>query len=113
MSFQKIWCSRTAAFQKIRTAEGGSIAPNFAKGVVSEKLVLSNRGVSENQHSEGRFDSTKFSEGCCFRKFDTIEPLRVQKIKTTKSGSIGPNFRKGVVSENLVLSNRSAFIGFV
>ena len=38
--------------------------------------------------------------------------MRVQKIKTTKSGSIGPNFQKGVVSENLVLSNRCAFIGF-
>ena len=74
--------------------------------------MLSNRCVSENQDSEGRFDSTKFCEGCPFLKFGAIEPLRVQKIKSTKSGSIGPNFQKGVVSENLVLSNRCAFIGF-
>ena len=43
VSFQNIWCYRTAAFQKIRTAKGGSISPNFPKGVVSESLVLSNR----------------------------------------------------------------------
>ena len=74
--------------------------------------MLSNRCVSENQDSEGRFDSTKFCEGCPFLKIWCHRTVACSKIKTTKSGSIAPNFQKGVVSENLVLSNRCAFIGF-
>ena len=56
--------STRCIFQTMKTAKSGSIAPNFPKGVVAENLVLSNRCISENQDSEGRFDSTKFSEGC-------------------------------------------------
>ena len=107
----------------MKTAKSGSIAPNFPKGVLSENLVLSNRCISKNQDSEGRFDSTKFSEGCRFRN----EPLHFkksgqrravrqhqifrrvsfqktwcyrtaafQKIRTAKGGSIAPNCPKGV-----------------
>ena len=63
---QRFKVKKSAAFSEKRS---GSMAPNFPKGVVSENIVLSNRCVTENQDSEGRFDNTKFSEGCRFKKF--------------------------------------------
>ena len=41
---------------------------------------------SEDEDSEGRLGSTKFSEVCCFRKSGAIEPLRFQKraVHSTK-----------------------------
>ena len=62
--FRKFGAIDPLHFQTMKTAKSGSIAPNFPNGVVAENLVLSNRCISENQDSEGRFDSTKFSEGC-------------------------------------------------
>ena len=35
--------------------------------------------LPENENSEGRLDSAKFSEGCRFRKFGAPEPLRFRK----------------------------------
>ena len=87
----------------MKTKKGWSIAPKFPKGVVSENLVLSNRCVSENQDSEGRFDSTKFYEGCRFRHFGAVEPQCFQKkdfdsvseVSFQKFGAIEPlRFRK-------------------
>ena len=50
------------------TNRGGSIAPNFLKGFLSENLVISNRctavlSIANTDNKHGRFDSTKFSEG--------------------------------------------------
>ena len=53
-----------------------------------------------------------------FRKFGVIEPMRccvmlcypLQMMATNRGGSIAPNFLKGFLSENLVLSNRCAAV---
>ena len=60
---------------------GGSKAPKFLKGCLSENLVLSNRcaavlSIENDGNKQGQFDSTKFSEGFSFIKFCAIEPLR-------------------------------------
>ena len=99
-------------FQILKTNRGGSIAPNFLKGFLSENLVLSNRcdavlSISNTENKQGRFDSTKFSEGFSFRKFGAIEPLRCCVIH---GGSIAPNFLKRFLSEKLVLSNCCAAV---
>ena len=108
-----IWCYRTAAlpcypFQKLKTNRGGSIVPNFLKGFLSENLVLSNRcadvfSIANTDNKHWRFDSTTSCEGLSFRKFGSIEPLRCCVIH---GGSKAPNFLKGSLSDNLVLSNR-------
>ena len=98
--------SRT--FQKINTAKGGSIAPKILRRVSFPKSYRT-AALSLNEDSEVRFDSTEYSEGCRCRTCGAIEQLRFQKMKTAKRGSIAPHFPKGVVSENLVLSNRCAF----
>ena len=46
---------------------GGSIAPNFLKRFLSEKLVLSNccaavLSIANDDNEQGRLDNTKFSE---------------------------------------------------
>ena len=133
-------------FQILKTNRGGSIAPNFLKGFLSENLVLSNRcdavlSISNTENKQGRFDSTKFSEGfffqkiwcyrtaalLCypwrfdstkfseafsFRKVGAIELLRCCVIRccVIHGGSKAPKFRKGCLSENLVLSNRCAAV---
>ena len=162
--FRKFGAIDPLHFQTMKTAKSGSIAPNFPKGVVAENLVLSNRCISENQDSEGRFDSTKFSEGChrtaafckiwtakrsegrfdstkisegrfqkiwCYRtaafsdnedsegRFDSTKYSEgcFQKIWCYRTAAFSDNedseerfdstnFPNGVVSENLVLSNR-------
>ena len=50
---------------------GGSKAPKFLKGCLSENLVLLNRcaavlSIENAGNKQGRFDSTKFSEGFPF-----------------------------------------------
>ena len=49
---------------------GGSIAPNFLKRFLSEKLVLSNcaavLSIANDDNKQGRFDSTNFSGGFSF-----------------------------------------------
>ena len=69
----------------MKPAKGGSTATNLPKGVLSENLV--------NEDREGPFDRQKLSEGCRFRKFGAIEPLRFQKMKTAKGGAKVPSFQ--------------------
>ena len=52
----------------MKTVKSGSIASNFPTGVVSEIWCYRTAAFSENEDSEGRFESTRYSEGCCFRK---------------------------------------------
>ena len=54
---------------------------------------------SENEDSEGRFDSAKFAE-----------MVRVRNVVLSNRGLIAPNFLKGFVAENWVLSNRCAAV---
>ena len=56
------------SFQVLKTNRGGSIAPNFLKGFLSENLVLSNPAL------------------LCY-------PLRI--LTTNMGGSVAPNFVKG------------------
>ena len=61
---------------------------------------MKGKGVTE------RFDSTKVSEGLYFKKLGAIEPLRFPKKTAVRQHQI---FRKGILSVNLVLSNRCVF----
>ena len=75
-----------------------------------QKIWCSRTAVfSVNGDSEGRFESTQFSEVFRFRKFGAIEPLCFPKMRTAKGVSIAPNFPKCFVSEDLLLSNPSVF----
>ena len=60
--------------------------------------------VASSDNKQGRFDSTKFSEGCRFRKLGAMEPLRFPHMRAAKGVSIAPTFLKGVASENVLLS---------
>ena len=57
--------------------------------------MLSNRCVSENQDSEGRFDSTNFSEGCPFRKVGVIEPFAFSENQDIEEPFDRPKFFEG------------------
>ena len=65
--------------------------------------------VANSDDKQGRFDSTKFSEGGRFRIVGAVEPLRFPSMRTAKvkqkGGSIAPNFPKGLLHK-LKLSNR-------
>ena len=89
------WCYRTAVFS---VANSDNEPGRFDTCWCSRTVAL-----SEHEGSEGRLDSTKFSEGCRFRKSATIgaaAPSRPQD-----SGSIAP-FSEGLASTKLVLPNR-------
>ena len=74
-TLQKIRCYRTAALP-----EKG----RFGSTKVSE---LSNCCISENQDSEGLFDSSIFFSKIVGSEFVAIEPLGLQKMETAKSSS--------------------------
>ena len=88
-----------------KTNKGGSIVPKFPKGVVSENVL-----ISEPLRLPDLKTPPDFPEGFASRN-GAIEllwyPLQTQT--TSRGGSIASTFPKGVVSENLVLSNRCVF----
>ena len=73
---------------------------------LSEKLVLSNRALWASCLEDARFDSTKFSETFRFRKSGVIDTRLSGFLFGQHSDLIAPNFRKRLLSEILVLSNR-------
>ena len=106
--FRKFGAISEAWFDSINFFAGcpfrtcGAIEPPFA-------AVLP---ISNTDNNQGRFDSTKYSEECRFRKFGAIEPLRFPTMRTAKGGSVAPSFQKGLLSNNVVLSNRCAAVSF-
>ena len=81
--------------------QGGSIAPNFLKRFLSEKLVLSNcaavLSTANDDNKQGRFDSTNFSGGFSFINL-VLSNHCVAVLSIANDGN------------NLVLSNRCAAV---
>ena len=94
-------------FPTMRTAKGGSIAPIFSEGFLSEHLVLSSRctavlPIGSTDNKEGRFDSTIFSEGFPFQKYwcyrtSVMLCYPLQLLTTKRGGSIATIFLKGAI----------------
>ena len=72
-------------------------------------MVLSNRcAITCTDNTQGRFDSTKFSEECRFRKFGVTEPLHFRKQRQCEGRFDSTKFSEWFPFKNLVLSNRCA-----
>ena len=59
--FRKVCALEPLRAQQMQTAKSGSIAPT--------EIWRHSTAFSENDDSKGRFDSTRYSGGCRFRKF--------------------------------------------
>ena len=98
--------------QLLTTNRGGSIAPNFPNGVVSENLVLPNRCIFRKQRQRRAvryhevFWSVSFHKNWCYR---IVELLRCCVIHCKYWQQTG-RFDTTSFSEGLVLSNSCAAV---
>ena len=100
------WCYRTAVlsvansdnkqgrFDSAKFSE--RCPPEFPKGLLQKWCCpTAVASIANTDNKQGRSDSINFSEGCRFRRLGAIEPLRFQKLRLSKGGSIAPNFIQG------------------
>ena len=98
---------------------GGSKAPKFLKGCLSENLVLSNRcaavlSMANTENKQGRFDSSNFSGGLSFINLvlsnRCVAVLSIANDGNKQGRFDSTKFSEGLLLENLVLSNRCAAV---